>query len=91
MGCRLGRSATAQPRELSPEASERATLAWGRLVKRCLRVRAQQRIWAAIGHYLQTIPESLRLRLRILWPPASGKIPGAPARLVKWLQRPFGQ
>lgn len=44
-------------------AEERPTVNWGRLVKRILKIRKLQRVFAFVGHYLQRYPKALLNRV----------------------------
>ena len=51
-----------------------ATLAWRRLVRKLQRLRRLQRIWAYLGHHLQTFGVEVRARLRAIdQTPSAGK------------------
>ena len=43
-------------------------LNWGALVKRILKIRKLQRLFAFIGHYLQRYPKALRNRVALTYP-----------------------
>lgn len=49
-------------------AHQRAADKWGKLVRKAHRVRSLQRYWGYLGQHLQRFPDSLRDRLREVFP-----------------------